>query len=136
MRIHRSRSPRGHRPGRALCVCLVAATLTGCGGEDYLENPRPLYGEEPVEYPLTLWDAGIEGETLLRVRVTDVGVVDSIEVAESSGHPALDSAAIDGVQDLRFQPGRRNGRRARMWATLPVVFTKRPPTSEPSLDRP
>jgi TonB family protein len=108
----------------------------GCGGEEELELPVPFYGEEPVDYPLTLWDAGVEGETLLRIRVTDTGTVDSVEVAESSGHPGLDSAAVAGVQDLRFQPGRRNGTRTRMWASLPVVFSRRPQTAEPGLDLP
>ncbi len=104
--------------------------------EDYIESPRPLYGEEPVDYPLTLWDAGVEGQTLLRVRVTNMGIIDSIEVAESAGHPGLDSAAVAGVRDLRFQPGRRNGRRARMWATLPVIFSKRPQDTDSPLGLP
>ena len=43
---------------------------------------------------LELWDSDIEGETLLRVRVTELGRVDSVEVIESSGQPAFDSAAI------------------------------------------
>ena len=91
-----------------------------------IDQPRPLYGEDPVEYPLALWDAGAEGETLLRVRVTDTGVIDSIEIATSSGHVGLDSAAIVGVRDLRFEPGRQDGERTRMWATLPVIFSTRP----------
>jgi TonB family protein len=91
-----------------------------------IDQPRPLYGEDPVEYPLALWDAGAEGETLLRVRVTDTGVIDSIEIATSSGHVGLDSAAIAGVRDLRFEPGRQDGERTRMWATLPVIFSTRP----------
>jgi protein TonB len=106
----------------------VAALLaaTGCGGDPVIDQPRPLYGEDPVEYPLSLWDAGVEGETVLRVRVTDTGVIDSIEIATSSGNVGLDSAAVSGVRDLRFEPGREDGERTRMWATLPVVFSKRP----------
>jgi TonB family protein len=107
----------------AAVVLLMAA---GCGGEPVIDQPRPLYGEEPVEYPLALWDAGVEGETVLRVRVTDTGVIDSIEIATTSGHVGLDSAAISGVRELRFDPGRQDGERTRMGATLPVVFSKRP----------
>jgi protein TonB len=101
--------------------------LGACGGAEEIQQPAPLYGEE-VAYPLALWDEGVEGETVLRVRVTDTGVVDSVEVAETSGHLGLDSAAVEGARDLRFQPGRRNGERVRMWATLPVVFSRRPST--------
>ena len=114
-------------------IVLMTLLACGCGADAELEPPVPLYGEEPVDYPLTLWDVGVEGETVLRVRVTDTGGVDSIEVAESSGHPGLDSAAVVGVQGLRFQPGRRDGRRVRMWASLPVVFSKRPQAVDPTV---
>lgn len=123
------RSP-SHRT-RLLTGALTSILLLGCTGTEELQQPVPLYGEEPVQYPLELWDLGIEGQTTLRVRVTDMGVVDSVEVAESSGHLALDSAAVQGVSDLRFQPGRSNGKRVRMWATLPVVFSRRPASAGP-----
>ena len=69
--------------------------------------------------PWAQWAAGVEGETTLRVRVTDTGAVDSIEVTGSSGHLDLDSAAVAGVRTLRFEPGRMSGHRTRMWVTLP-----------------
>lgn len=127
-------------PGRSRKRGLAAAALGllvivgGCRRQDELEQPRPLYGEEPVEYPLSLWDAGVEGQTVLRVRVTDLGTVDSVEIAESSGHVGLDSAAVSGVRDLRFEPGRRNGERIRMWATLPIIFSKRPQSDGSPVD--
>jgi TonB family protein len=105
--------------------------LAACRPNGELERPLPLYGESPIEYPLDLWDGGAEGTTVVRVRVTDTGIVDSVEVAESSGHPGLDSAAVAGARELRFQPGRRDGKRIRMWAALPIHFNKRPrPTDE------
>lgn len=116
----------GVRPGLVGAIAWIWIGLAACGSDAPIEQPQPLYGEDPVQYPLNLWDAGVEGETLLRVRVSDTGVVDSIEVLETSGHPGLDSAAVSGVRDLRFEPGRRSGERVRMWATLPIVFTKRP----------
>lgn len=119
-----------------LGALLLVGAVGGCIGEETIERPEPLYGEDPVEYPLSLWDAGAEGETVLRVRVTDTGTIDSVEVAQSSGHAGLDSAAVSGVRDLRFEPGRRNGARVRMWATLPVVFTKRPQATGSSLGPP
>ena len=122
MKTHPRRSAKGRQ--RYLAFLFPALALTACLGAEELERPTPLYGEDPIEYPLSLWDEGVEGETILRVRVTDTGVVDSVEVVESSGHPSLDSVAVQGVRDLRFHPGRRNGERVRMWATLPVLFSK------------
>lgn len=106
-------------------VLLVLA----CGGDEDLETPTPLYGDVPIEYPVHLWDQGIEGETLLRVRVDDMGWVDSVEVVQGSGHAALDSAALVGARDLRFTPGRKKGKRVSMWANVPVQFSRRPPSS-------
>lgn len=107
--------------GLALLVALAA-----CATDGEIEQPAPLYGEMPIDYPLQLWDQDMEGETLLRVRVTDVGAVDSVEVMESSGHPVFDSAAVAGAKELRFRPARRDGKRIEVWAKVPVHFSKRP----------
>lgn len=113
----------GARTGVGL---MAAAMALGCGGEGEIEQPTPLFGDVPIEYPLHMWDQDMEGETLLRVRVTDVGVVDSVEVLESSGYASFDSAAVVGARNLRFTPARRDGERIAVWADVPVHFSKRP----------
>ena len=105
---------------------LLAVAALGCAGDGEIERPTPLYGEMPIEYPLQLWDQDMEGETLLRVRVTDTGAVDSVEVVESSGHPDFDDAAVAGAKELRFSPARKEGKRIEVWAEVPVHFSKRP----------
>jgi protein TonB len=66
----------------------------------------------PVEYPPALREQGIEGRVLLRLYADSQGtlVAESTKVAESSGYPALDSAAMAGAPKLRFSPALRNGR--------------------------
>lgn len=113
------------RAGVASAV-LALGGGAGCAGDGSIDQPAPLYGEVPIEYPLSLWDQDMEGETLLRVRVTDTGHVDSVEVLESSGHVAFDSAAVRGARDLRFTPARKEGKRIEVWAKVPVHFSKRP----------
>jgi TonB family protein len=105
-------------------VALLAAI--SCGGEGEIEQPTPLYTQIPIEYPIQLWDQNMEGETLLRVRVSDVGSVEEVEIIESSGYAAFDSAAVSGARDLRFKPARQDGKRIEVWAKVPVHFSKRP----------
>lgn len=107
---------------------VTAALLMGlaCGGEGEIEQPTPLYGAVPIDYPIQLWDQDMEGQTMLRVRVSDTGTVDSVEVVGSSGYEAFDSAAVVGARDLRFSPARRDGEHIEVWATVPVRFSKRP----------
>jgi TonB family protein len=120
-----STGPRSSRKAAGLWVagCVLVG---GCAGDGEIQQPRPL-GEVPIEYPLQMWDQDMEGETVLRVLVGDTGGVDSVEVLESSGHAAFDSAATEGARQLRFTPARQeDGDRIEVWAEVPVRFSKRP----------
>ncbi|HUP53120.1 MAG TPA: energy transducer TonB [Longimicrobiales bacterium] len=110
----------------AAAAAALLLGLVACGGEAEIEQPTPLFGEVPIEYPLHMWDQDMEGETLLRVRVSDIGMVDSVEVLQSSGYASFDSAAVAGADNLRFTPARRDGERIAVWAEVPVFFSKRP----------
>jgi TonB family protein len=78
----------------------------------------------PMVYPTALLEQGIEGRVLLRLFVDAQGtlVPDSTRVAESSGYPALDSAALTGSTELRFSPALRNGRPVAAPFLQPVHF--------------
>ena len=105
----------------------------GCGGDQHIERPTPLFSESPVEYPLELWDQDVEGSTVVRVLVNREGGVDSVAVLESSGHAALDSAALHGARGMEFEPAQRAGEPLRVWARVPVHFSKsgEPPAHPP-----
>lgn len=107
------------------CALLVGGT-TGCSEDQEIESPSPLSASASIEYPLDLWDQGIEGSSMLKVRVTDLGYVDSVIVMESSGYTAFDSSAVRGARELRFSPARRGEKRIEVWAHVPVQFSKKP----------
>ncbi len=112
---------------RRIAPILATAALSGaCATDQQIEPPAPLFQEVPVQYPLDLWDRDVEGETLVRVRVSDTGAVREVEILESSGIEAFDSAAVAGAMEMRFEPATRNGKRIEVWARLPIRFTKRP----------
>jgi protein TonB len=76
-----------------------------------LEPPVALNADSPVSYPPALFDQKIEGDVLLRLWVDSIGRVapESTRVLESSGYPALDSAALAGARGLRYAPAKRRG---------------------------
>ena len=114
------------RPRKPAMPAFVAAAMTAlsCGGDAEIERPTPLFTESPVEYPLELWDQDVEGSTLVRVLVNEEGGVDSAMVMESSGHSELDSAAVQGALSMEFDPATREGEPLRVWARVPVHFSK------------
>jgi protein TonB len=57
------------------------------------------------EYPLMARQRRQEGAVLLRITVSETGAVAKVEVARSSGHAALDGAAVDAVEQWVYEPG-------------------------------
>ena len=119
----------------AASVCLVV--LAACGsGQSSLENadaaniergfelPVATNAESPVFYPVDLFEQEIEGSVVLRLYVTADGTIvpESTQVAETSGLPVLDSAAIAGVAGMTFAPARRNGTPVATLFLQPVHF--------------
>jgi TonB family protein len=116
-------SPAALRRGLFAVILAPVALLAGCGDDDaVVHQPELITTDSPFRYPVDLWDAGEEGETLVMVRVTEAGAVDSVYVIQSSGQPAFDSAAVHGARDLRFTPGRRDDQAVTSWAKVPVRF--------------
>jgi TonB family protein len=108
-------------------LALGACALWGaCAPDGPIELPQPMPGDSPVVYPLELWDARVEGETILMIHVTETGAVDSAHIDRSSGLEEFDSAAIRGSRLMRFTPGARGGERRPMWTRLPVRFRREP----------
>ncbi len=111
---------------RRLMRTSVAATVLLClacapDGSDSepveTASPRPFEApvatnaEPPVAYPVDLFEQGVEGTVIIRLYVDETGTIvpDSTLVAESSGIPALDNAALAGVEEMNFAPARRDG---------------------------
>jgi TonB family protein len=86
--------------------------------------PVALNAESPVAYPEALLNQRIEGTVLLRLFADSNGLIapESTRIAESSGYPALDSAAIAGAAGLRFAPAVHEGQRVATAFLQPVQF--------------
>ena len=73
-------------------------------------------------YPPLLRDAGVGGTTLLHVFIDAEGTVGSVLVAESSGHPALDEAAIRVGAAFDFSPAMNRDEAVPVWIQIPIAF--------------
>ena len=123
------------------CSSLMVLALLACGRKDdgtvrltdhsaaaptspAEEPPVAINPVSPVRYPPALLAQGIEGRVLLRLFVDSAGniVPDSTRIAESSGYPALDSAALVGSPELRFSPALHQGRPIAAPFLQPVQF--------------
>src|SRR5436305_10493812 len=73
--------------------------------------PVMLNKELPFKYPPALFAQKVQGNVTLRIYIDRAGqiVPDSTHVAETSGFSALDSAAVKGSRDLKFQPATTQG---------------------------
>jgi periplasmic protein TonB len=73
-------------------------------------------------YPPLLRDSGIGGRTLLLLLIDEAGKVIEAKVHESSGHSALDRAALAVSPLMRFSPAMNRDQRVKVWAQVPLDF--------------
>jgi TonB family protein len=100
-------------------------------GED-AGDPTLLTRELPFVYPPALYAARVEGDVGLRLFIDSLGLVvpESTTVAEPSGHPEFDSAAVAGAPYLEFMPARDDDGRVGKTVVLPVKFRIPPADSQ------
>jgi len=86
--------------------------------------PVMLNKELPFRYPPALYAQKVQGNVTLRIFIDRAGaiVADSTRVAETSGFTALDSAAMKGSRDLKFEPAKTQGQPVPVSILLPVFF--------------
>jgi TonB family protein len=77
------------------------------------------------EYPALLRDAGIGGTVLVWFFIDEEGRLLRTQVHESSGHRALDAAALKVADVIRFSPALNRDKHVPVWISLPITFTTR-----------
>jgi periplasmic protein TonB len=77
------------------------------------------------EYPSLLRDAGIGGTVLMHFFIDETGVLQNVLVAESSGHQALDDAAMRVANVFEFTPAMNRDQQVPVWIQIPITFQTR-----------
>jgi len=82
---------------------------------NYLKKPEPAY-------PAVARRRRQEGTVLLAVKVSAAGRATRVELKHSSGHPALDAAALEAVPAWEFEPARLGTLKVDSEIEVPVRF--------------
>lgn len=121
-------------PLRQFLTLIVLAAAAACGGDageaEFHPGRRPdelpvmLNKELPFRYPPALYAQKVQGNVTLRIFVDSGGLVvpDSTHVAETSGFAALDSAAVKGSRELKFNPAKTREKPVAVSILFPVYF--------------
>lgn len=118
-------TPTRESPPAPAIVVNAPATVSATGRADVIEpphfnvanlnNPRPAY-------PLVARELGLEGKVVLRVQVTATGAPERVVIAQTSGAPILDEAALQAVQVWAFVPARRGDVPVAHAVDVPIRF--------------
>jgi protein TonB len=79
-------------------------------------------GNRAPAYPTQARDRREEGTVIVRVQVTAEGAAAAVSLGRSSGHAALDAAALAAIRSWRFSPATRGGVPVAAEAEVPVAF--------------
>jgi TonB family protein len=75
-----------------------------------------------AEYPPLLREAGIGGQVNVWFLIGRQGEVVETRVQKSSGHPALDAAALRVAAEMEFTPALNRDERVMVWVAFPITF--------------
>jgi protein TonB len=73
-------------------------------------------------YPPLLRDAGIGGKPVVWFLIDETGKVIKTQLSQSSGHAALDEAAMRVAEIMKFSPALNHDKKVTVWVELPIVF--------------
>jgi protein TonB len=77
------------------------------------------------EYPPLLRDAGIGGTVRVYFFIDEGGAVQDHRIDQSSGHQALDDAALKVAGVYRFSPALNRDKKVPVWVSFPITFQVR-----------
>ncbi|MHB8578585.1 MAG: energy transducer TonB [Ignavibacteriaceae bacterium] len=87
--------------------------------------PQPVGGiasiYKHIKYPEMAKNAGVEGKVYLLIYIDENGRVNDVKVLKGIGG-GCDEAAINGIKEVKFIPGKQNGVPVKVKLSLPVDF--------------
>jgi protein TonB len=89
------------------------------------QNPPTVVSTPKLVYPEMARIAGIEGKVFVRVLISEEGKPMKSEIVKRipADQTVFDKEAVRIAMETKYTAGQQNGRRVRVWMTIPVRFT-------------
>ena len=87
--------------------------------------------EKPV-WPKEALRREQQGKVTLAFQISEAGAVTDSKIVKSSGFPALDMAARDGIMKCRFTPATQDGKPQAAWMKMQYVWTLQRKSTDPA----
>ena len=113
------RAPTQHNSHMINLIKVVRDPIADIRGKK--KPVRPAKAEHPP-YPQFAREQGWEGTVILRIKVNQAGVVDSVRTRKSSGFPILDKSAAQSVKTWMFEPEKDGEFSIPVTVDLPIRF--------------
>ncbi len=97
-------------------------TFTPFTVRPHLQNVEEIRDRLEREYPPLVRDAGIGGTVNVWFLISQTGRVLETQIQQSSGHPALDQAALRVAGVMEFSPALNRDEPVAVWVAFPVTF--------------
>ncbi len=112
-----------------ISIFFVFIPKTNAQADPYLAfaqvMPEPIGGlaaiYKHITYPSIAKQAGISGKVYLLIYIDEKGNVNDVKVLKGIGG-GCDEAAVEGVKQTKFTPGKNNGQPVKVKLSLPISF--------------
>ena len=108
-------APVDNHPQQATPAPAAAPRVMSASQLGFLVPPNTLY-------PARSRKAGEQGSVMVRVFVDVAGRPAQVTLEKSSGHSALDEAALSAVRASQFRPYSEGGVAKTVWVRVPINF--------------
>ena len=112
-------------PEEAATDLSAAPTFTPFTVAPSIQNRAEVVRAMTREYPPLLRDAGIGGTVRVYFFIDENGSVQDFRIDESSGHQALDDAAIAVAGVYQFTAALNRDKKVPVWVSFPITFQVR-----------
>jgi protein TonB len=103
----------------------AAPTFTPFTVAPSIQNRAEVVRAMTREYPPLLRDAGIGGTVQVYFFIDENGTVKDTRINQSSGHQALDDAALAVADVYRFTAALNRDKKVPVWVSFPITFQVR-----------